>query len=343
MNKQKILKSGSSYRLLDDFTIIEGLPTNHYSFDYDAYGSIFLSDMQEPKLPEKIYDNDKNFRNMVIKSYNHNENNTGVLFIGDKGTGKSVSAKLLAKEINIPVIHITKQILLEIDFSAFINKIQQEIVIFIDEFEKSFEDYDRENMKYHTQKSFLSLMDGSGGQYKRLFIFTSNSEINDYMNDRPSRIKYKKKYKGIDPFLVEQIIKDNIEDIEIINDLIENIDSETFTIDALMSIIKEIKIHNVKYSDFKDVFNFNPISLSFIISIINENGMVELLAINHLHHKEYLGSNTIYNLLPFIEDEKHNQFLLKKRGTDNSYIYKSETTNKLYEIKPQVLKYSLAF
>ncbi len=63
--------------------------------------------------------------------------NMGVLLNGVKGTGKSVTAKLICNELKnfLPIIIVDKAYE---GLPQFISKIQQEVIIFIDEFEKVF-------------------------------------------------------------------------------------------------------------------------------------------------------------------------------------------------------------
>jgi hypothetical protein len=127
------------WSIISDFRLENTLENKNYSFEVGAFGRMFLREHSTFSIPSPLYDVDKNFRDIVIKSFKENEGNTGVLLSGEKGSGKTVCAKLLAQEVGIPVIIINKPIDKSIDFASFLKNIKQDFILFIDEFEKNFE------------------------------------------------------------------------------------------------------------------------------------------------------------------------------------------------------------
>lgn len=209
-------------------------------------------------LPAKIYDFEQDFRNQILSTLrNPNGNmNVGVLLEGYKGQGKSVIAKQLAIESGLPVVLINSQIPKTINFQAFLNDIKQDYVLLIDEFEKLFPESDYAENKMHTQDSFLSLLDGTHGlQHKRLVIFTTNKEVGDKFINRPSRIRYYKKYNYMPKAQFDAVVADKLKYKKYRKDLEDCLDIPSCTIDILTTIIEEINIHNKPYSEFKDFFN----------------------------------------------------------------------------------------
>lgn len=255
----KILKQENEYRLISQFTLLDKFENKIYEFDYDCKGNCLIKDSPDLTLPDKVYDSSKKERDMIIRSFRHYNKNLGVLLSGKKGTGKTVDAKLLCKEVQLPIIMIRKQIPLGVDFIGYLNSIEQEFVLFVDEFEKIFEINEGEGEnKFHLQKSFLSFMDGLNTGTKKLFLLTTNGKVDEHLMNRPSRIKYVIEYRGIDKGLAVEIIKDKVKNKNLTQDLIDNVDSDQCTIDVLTSIIEEINIHDKPYSSFKNVFNFKP-------------------------------------------------------------------------------------
>lgn len=271
-NEQKILKQNNTYNFISEYTILKELPNSIYELDWDLFSNCSLKELQkEFTLPSKIYETDKekNFKKRVIHSYKSINKNLGVLLIGKKGTGKSVCAKSLCNELGIPVILIKKSIPKKVDFMSFLEKYEGEYVLFIDEFEKIFLDYTEE--ENYTQEDLLSFFDGVSTNKKRMILLTSNSQINDHFINRPSRVKFLRNYSGIDLELGSLIIKETLEIKEFSEDLISNINSEICTIDILTSIIEEINIHKIPYSEFKEDFNFkDDVNLAYDYFTFNE-------------------------------------------------------------------------
>lgn len=238
------------------------LPSKVYELNvsYDD-GSMWLTQAPALKLPSKIYDFEQPFRNQILKTLRHSDSNMniGVLLEGYKGQGKSVIAKQLAIESGLPIVLVSGRIPRMGNFTRFLSQIRQDYCLFIDEFEKNFHNDDFKDDKdkdYHGQNSFLSLLDGATGLHnKRLTILTSNSEIGDKFMNRPSRVRYYKKFNFMNKRVFDAIVADKLIHKQFEKDLEDTLDVPTCTIDILTSIIEEINIQEKPYSEFRDIFN----------------------------------------------------------------------------------------
>lgn len=272
-NQFNILRIGREFHHIDgtDISITQLYENGIYSLDWDKRGP-FLVKTGDLKLPEKLYDVDKDFRNLVLKSFHHYDKNMGVCLVGQKGTGKTVTAKLLAMETNLPIILIENKIPAGVDFIGFLRQINQPFVLLVDEFEKLFASpqYGDKQIEYHSQQSFLSYTDGLHSGGKKMFIFTCNKSIDDFFLNRPSRIRYLKKYEGLDKEILEMIIESRLQNKDYAKDLVDNLNVKDCTIDILVSIIDEINVHDVPYSSFKENFNFEETRYSYIVSVIKD-------------------------------------------------------------------------
>lgn len=263
IGKMQIVKNLNCYSFFNEVQILSELEVKNYRIDFSEFSGLFLVDEDNFTLPEKIYDVDKEFRELVLKSFNMNTRNTGVLLDGEKGFGKSVMAKQLAIQANLPVIMITKSIPVKYDFLAFLNNIKQEFVLFIDEFEKIFPngnshlDDDDDNKKNSpSQHVFLSYLDGStSNEFKKLVLLTTNTPIDDKFINRPSRIKFYKEYVSMSEDMYDMIIENKLINKEYKNDLLENLPLIECSPDLLTSIIDEINKLEMPYSKFKEYFN----------------------------------------------------------------------------------------
>lgn len=221
--------------------------TNQFEFDYKLYG-----------LESKFIDR-------VIKTYKATMNdmdNLGVLLNGIKGTGKTVTGKILANKLKQPVIIVSRA-----GCSTFINSIPQNITVLLDEYEKTFTGDD--------SRELLTIMDGvSNSIYRRVFILTTNKlSIDENLLERPTRIRYFKSFTHLSPEIVEQIIDDFMLYKEFKDETIKFISQlEVITIDIVKSIIREINIHNEGPESFVNVFNVKKLKGKFNILAKDANG-----------------------------------------------------------------------
>lgn len=191
-----------------------------------------------------------------------------------RGSGKSVTAKVLCDKfmgLGLPVIMINGKIPRELDFVTFLSSIKQDFVLFVDEFEKVFMvNNDKKDDGSHTQETFLSYMDGACSQdNKTVFIFTANKDINDLFIDRPSRIRYSKKYIKIDPKIIDMVIQDRLINQKYAKDIKDNISVENINVDTLFAIIDDVNMHDIPFSEFRDVFNYSK--PRYYYRLYNEN------------------------------------------------------------------------
>ena len=107
----------------------------------------------------KLYGVDEKLISHVIDMYNKqpSKKNIGVLLNGAKGTGKTVTAKIIANRLGLPIIICDTPYP---GLPQFLASIAHDCVFFFDEFEKNFrlECGDDENC---AGEELLSIMDGA--------------------------------------------------------------------------------------------------------------------------------------------------------------------------------------
>jgi replication-associated recombination protein RarA len=296
---------------IDSYRIENKLENRVYSFEIGAFGRLYLREETDFTVPTPLFDFDKKFREIVLDSYNGNYANTGVVLSGLKGTGKSVCARLLCKESNLPVIMIKNGLTSDVDFKSFFSSIKQDFILFIDEFEKLFPISAKDG--HHGQDSFLSIMDGITCKGKILFLFTVNENINTYMLNRPSRVKFLKTYNGLTLEEFEEISKTLLQNQLFIDDLKNNVTLENMTIDVLTSIIKEVNIQNKPYSSFKSYFNYSIEVNEYLAYKVTKDGLKYLDIIRkHISNT----SNSLYLSIEDITEPK-----IKDSDGDEYYPY----------------------
>lgn len=210
----------------------------------------------EMNLPPTVYQTkkDKVFIDRVLKNFSSSEKNTtGVLLTGDKGTGKSVTAKILAEKAKLPIIVINPD-MEEKYLEEFFKEFDQPVCILFDEVDKNFS----------TQK-MLTFLDGMHKTAKKLVIMTANDEDNlsNFIKNRCSRIRYYRHYSMLeDAKEYAELICEakGIEDKEeVVNFIIKNIKYPS--IDNICSFIDEIIFTKEWGLSLKEVLEFMNINI----------------------------------------------------------------------------------
>jgi hypothetical protein len=224
-------------------------------------------------FPYKIYGLEEALINRIMKSFRTAKGNLGVLLNGLKGTGKTVTSKIICNKINLPVIIIGNNY--GSGTANFINEIQQDITILIDEYEKVY-DQEKDN------GTLLTVMDGvlSNG-FKKLFILTTNHlYVNENLLSRPSRIRYIKEFKDLPIKTINEIIDDKLEYPEFRDALVNYISTlRHITVDIVKSVIEEVNIHQESPENFKGVFNVSVRNSKYnVFEVVDEK---EILIAQH--------------------------------------------------------------
>ena len=236
-----------------------------YKLCKDKNDNYYLSKLSDKfTFDYKIYGLETDLMNRVIKTYDNSTGNLGVLLNGIKGTGKTVTSKLISNKLDLPVIVVDGTFSKE-----YLNSIPQDIVIFIDEYEKSF----------GKDSSPLTIMDGvANAIYRRVFLLTTNKlDVNENLIQRPSRIRYIKTFKDLKPILIKEVLDDVLEHKELMKDTILFITSlEIITVDIIKSVANEVNIHHESPFKFADVFNVKQIEGKYDVFLIDGDKQITI-------------------------------------------------------------------
>jgi hypothetical protein len=132
---------------------------------------------------------------------------------------------------------------------AFINDMPQDVVVFIDEYEKIFKE---------DNHSMLPLMDGvMTNKFRRFFLLTSNSvEVNYFLLQRPGRIRYLREYEDLSEEAIIEIVDAKLIHKHHRSVLIEFISRlQIITVDIVQAVIEEVNLFDQDPVEFEDVFN----------------------------------------------------------------------------------------
>lgn len=248
------------------------LDSGIYIVNYDPRQGFFLTKVEDEfSFPYKVYGLESKFINRVLKTHANTSTNTGILMSGIKGSGKTVTGKILANRIGYPVIVINKNY--ESDLINFLMNIEQEVTLFFDEYEKVFE----------KSSSLLTLLDGAlSTQYRKFVILTTNSTyIEDSFIQRPGRIRYLKKYSDLEKDVIVEMVDDMLINKEHRDSLINVLNKvEITTVDVVKTLIQEVNIHDQDPEELiKDMnFEFKAPQKVHVYYINNEGKRIRIMS-----------------------------------------------------------------
>lgn len=248
--KNAWFQSGSNFSIDEVTSQLDKLPVAVYKLQYNQmvnkYYLTRISDKFE--FPYKLYNTEDAFVARVKKTWDNTNGNMGILLNGIKGTGKTVTAEQICNNMNQPVIIVPGAYK---GLTNFLNELQQDCTIFIDEYDKLFDKH---------SNSLLTVMDGVLKTNSRmLFLLTSNNQwLEQNMVQRPSRIRYIKQYGDLPLSTIIEIVDDMLIHKHHRKQTIAMIASmPIITMDLVKSVIQEVNIHDEEPETFRSYFNVN--------------------------------------------------------------------------------------
>lgn len=234
-----------------DYELIKG---GVYDLKWDRYeGRAIFTENGKLNLPDKVYEleEDITFKTRVLNNFNKNDKSVGIMLAGTKGTGKTMLAKVIAKESNLPIIIVDSQYPAN-RLVTFFKQFTTPVCIIFDEIEKNFD-----------TSSMLDFLDGVEKTTKKLVLMTCNNlnRVSEYLQDRCSRVRYIRKYTPTDnlAFLPMLIEDKQIKNAKKVEEFIKtkfklpSIDN----INAFLNEIKELEDEDISLNDIIKYMNIN--------------------------------------------------------------------------------------
>ena len=241
-NTKKFLKVGDKiiFKASVDGLEYDLEPNKVYTIEINRYtDEANLKVNENFSMPEKIYttEQDDKFVNKVLNAYKlSNQGTLGVMLSGLKGSGKTLLSKVIATESNLPIIIIDKYVHPKILNNIFKKIGDLEVCILFDEVDKNGEDYD--------DNYLLRILDGIDNVGKKLMIFTANNghEINEYMQDRCSRIRYWRDFYELPSSLIYSVLEDKLDNKNEVKSLADFIQEnfKCISFDNVLSFVNEV-------------------------------------------------------------------------------------------------------
>ena len=236
------MKSGNTFRIAtkESMDLHEVLPVGNYVVKQDQFENFFIEQIEDFDVPTKMYGDTLRNTDRIINSFWDRDKSTGVMLVGEKGSGKTLLSKNICVEMakqGVPTIVINAAWHGD-KFNTLIQSIQQPCIVLFDEFEKVYNGEEQEAM--------LTLLDGIYSS-RKLFLLTSNDKwrVDSHMRNRPGRIFYMVNFTGLDEAFIREYCGDNLND-KSHTDKIVNIASvfSAFNFDMLKAMVEEMNRYN---------------------------------------------------------------------------------------------------
>lgn len=266
------MQTGTIFRPTPSGAVLrEDLPTAVYTLNLDDRGYHFRQRHVFRDLPP-IYGDHPRWAKRILDTFARKDGNMGVLLAGEKGGGKSLLGKIVAREaaeqgistILVETNHSPK------DLGEVIAALDAPALIFIDEFEKTYSSATQ-------QEEFLSILDGTSSS-RHLFLFTVNdsNSVNKHMLNRPGRIHYRIDFEGLDEAFIRSYCADKLDYPDEL-DAILLIAScfEHFNFDQLKTLVEEINYYGEPALEAVRLLNISPETMDrdFLISVVDADGV----------------------------------------------------------------------
>lgn len=265
MAKNEFIKIGEQIIAKPKGVDYDLIPGKVYDLSWNKWeDSPIFKENGELNLPKKIYSTktDDVFKKRIITYFNKaNTNTTGVMLAGTKGTGKTVMAKILAKESGLPIIVVNPDYP-EGKLIKFFKSFTTPVCVLFDEVEKNFK-----------TEYMLDFLDGVEKTVQKLVIMTCNdlSQVSQYMQDRCSRVRYLRRYSPDEnaaflPMLADDFGIKNKE--EVVKFCKENI--KLLSMDNIISFMSEVKMLEDEDISLQEIINIMNISTKNIPTKVSD-------------------------------------------------------------------------
>ena len=251
------IKNGNAFSVAanEALDIHSTLPVGNYIVKQNPLTKqFFLEKIDGFEIKGKVYGDTIRNTRRVLNTFEDRPATTGIMLAGEKGSGKSLLAKMISAEgakKGYPTIVINAPWCGD-EFNAFMQQIDQPTIILFDEFEKV---YDRDD-----QESILTLLDGVFPS-KKLFVLTCNDKfrIDSHMRNRPGRIFYMLDFKGLESDFITEYCEDNLNDTKHIPQIIKiAMMFDQFNFDMLKALIEEMNRYGETPQEAMKMLNAKP-------------------------------------------------------------------------------------
>ncbi len=235
------------------------LPVGTYTVDFNPMIGFYFQIEDDFEIKGKVYGTASKTVERVISTYQKRTANTGVMLSGEKGSGKTMTTKLISMvgaKLGMPTLIINSPLCGDA-FNHFMQTIKQECIVIFDEFEKVY--------PMEAQEKLLTLFDGVFPS-KKLFLITCNDrfKIAQHMMNRPGRIYYHLEYSGLEYEFIKEYTEDNLKNKQYVEGVcrLASLFSK-FNFDMLKALIEEMNRYNESPVEALKYLNAKPDNESY--------------------------------------------------------------------------------
>jgi len=333
----KIVGVGKRFEIYeDDLKTYDTLPANIYTVRFNKMTGFYLEQHSDFEIKEeKVYGVHTEKVEKVLKSFGKFNRNLGVILSGHKGIGKSLFAKMLGIEAvkkELPVVIVDSYIP---GIAAYIESIEQEIMVLFDEFDKTFCSKKTDDAN-DPQASMLSLFDGTS-QGKKLYVITCNNinKLNDYLINRPGRFHYHMRFDFPTSAEVTEYLTDNLD--KQYHDEIQNVVNFARKVNLNYDCLRAVAFELNEGGKFKDIIkdlniiNMNPetydISLHFATGLVLKTHGCNIDFFDSTQHYSFWMTGSAYDWVcqigftvkDCVFDEVNDMFIVKNGDFEINY------------------------
>lgn len=258
------LKDGNTFTVTNEqnIDIRNELPVGTYSVMQSMKG-YYLEQQPDIIIDHKVYGDAQKNCNRILNTFFDRRGSTGVILQGEKGSGKTMLAKLLSNDLRkngIITLLINTPFSGEA-FNTFLSSITQPALVIFDEFEKVYSP--------DHQNALLTLFDGThAGQKLYVVALNDYSRLNGFMKNRPGRFYYSFTYEGLEESFVREYCEDNLNNKSLISSVVNFSSSfSKFNFDMLKAIVEEMNRYNESIGDVTKFLNIKPTDSNFSMVI----------------------------------------------------------------------------
>lgn len=227
---------------VDRNALKDDLPAMIYDLKPTKNGPILVKVTQGFELPKRLLGTViHERRDKIVNAFMSGRRPLGAMGIGQKGTGKTEQMQVICNTLigkGVPVIRIAEPCS-KSDIELAV-RMAGRCVLFFDEYGKVYKDHKEESEQLKNELLTL-FSDASLGSV--LFLLTDNStrNFNDFLLERPTRIRYRFDYAGCSRDIVEDVCKINKLSKVITDWVVQHAAQSGESIDGIMAICSEGK------------------------------------------------------------------------------------------------------